>query len=318
LRVGETGERVEDVRRRLARLGYAVEGRGPYDEILSAAVAGFQRERGLVESGIVDATTWRTLVESGYRIGDRLLYLRRPPLRGDDVAWLQGKLGSLGFDPGRVDGIFGSRTRRALMEFQANVGLPADGMCGQATIEELRRVDLHHGTHVHGLIERLGGAHRRSAFGDVHVVVAAEVALEGVAELVGARVRRRGGNALVLASDDQSELARTINRAQPDVFVHFGYSLVGRYVAYYAGYNYVSPVGKELAEAIQRAGHLGDFVVRGMSIPVLRETRQPGVAIAMADPQDWWKGAPELGDGVVGAVQHVVCREHAGEREQQR
>ena len=44
-------------------------------------------------------------------------------LRGDDVGELQRRLGALGFDAGRVDGIFGPHTERALVDFQRNVGL---------------------------------------------------------------------------------------------------------------------------------------------------------------------------------------------------
>ena len=43
-------------------------------------------------------------------------------LRGDDVAELQQDLGALGFDAGRVDGIFGPRTKDALEQFQRNIG----------------------------------------------------------------------------------------------------------------------------------------------------------------------------------------------------
>ena len=35
----------------------------------------------------------------------------------------------MGFDAGRVDGIFGRSTERALREFQRNVGLFDDGTC---------------------------------------------------------------------------------------------------------------------------------------------------------------------------------------------
>ena len=49
-------------------------------------------------------------------------------LRGDDVAELQQRLCTLGFDTGRVDGIFGDATVRALGEFQRNAGLPVDGI----------------------------------------------------------------------------------------------------------------------------------------------------------------------------------------------
>ena len=55
-------------------------------------------------------------------------------LRGDDVAELQQRLCALGFDTGRVDGIFGDRTSGALAEFQRNAGLPVDGIVGGATL----------------------------------------------------------------------------------------------------------------------------------------------------------------------------------------
>src|SRR5207248_3202727 len=80
------------------------------------------------------------LVEAGYRLGDRLLYIRAPMLRGDDVSELQESLGAIGFDAGRVDGIFGPRTEVALEHFQRNVGLTVDRVCGPDTVGALRRV----------------------------------------------------------------------------------------------------------------------------------------------------------------------------------
>ena len=47
------------------------------------------------------------LIEAGWRLGDRLLVLAAPQLRGDDVTELQDALNQLGFDCGRPDGIFG-------------------------------------------------------------------------------------------------------------------------------------------------------------------------------------------------------------------
>jgi N-acetylmuramoyl-L-alanine amidase len=46
----------------------------------------------------------------------------------------------MGFDVGRVDGIFGHRTEGALREFQRNRGLSADGACGPVTLRELTRL----------------------------------------------------------------------------------------------------------------------------------------------------------------------------------
>ena len=84
--------------------------------------------------------TWQALVEASWNLGDRTLYLRSPNLRGDDVAQLQRQLGTLGFDPGRVDGIFGPDTAHALAEFQRNVELIADGVCGADSVRALRRL----------------------------------------------------------------------------------------------------------------------------------------------------------------------------------
>jgi N-acetylmuramoyl-L-alanine amidase len=46
----------------------------------------------------------------------------------------------MGFDCGRVDGIFGASTEGALREFQRNVGVPPDGTCGPQTLKELDRM----------------------------------------------------------------------------------------------------------------------------------------------------------------------------------
>jgi N-acetylmuramoyl-L-alanine amidase len=109
-----------------------------------AAVEAFQHLRGLRVDGICGPQTWNTLVEASFRLGDRFLFRRTPMQRGDDVADLQLRLSTLGFDTGRVDGIFGDLTSRALAEFQRNAGLPVDGILGGATLGELMRLESRH------------------------------------------------------------------------------------------------------------------------------------------------------------------------------
>jgi N-acetylmuramoyl-L-alanine amidase len=46
----------------------------------------------------------------------------------------------MGFNAGRVDGIFGERTESAVKEFQKSVGIKVDGKCGPATIIALIRL----------------------------------------------------------------------------------------------------------------------------------------------------------------------------------
>jgi cell wall-associated NlpC family hydrolase len=48
--------------------------------------------------------------------------------RGEQVEHVQQLLQQLGFDPGTVDGIFGSRTEAAVRQFQEQCGVTADGV----------------------------------------------------------------------------------------------------------------------------------------------------------------------------------------------
>ena len=111
VRPDDRGALVRDLHRRLLAVGHPVdaveESDGHFGPDTTRALLAFQAERGLDEHGTVDETTQAALVEAGVRLGDRHLYLHAPMFRGDDVADLQLRLGSLGFDAGRIDGIFG-------------------------------------------------------------------------------------------------------------------------------------------------------------------------------------------------------------------
>lgn len=144
LTIGDRGSAVVDIRQRLAAAGIAVPGRGPgevYDDSLALAVRSFQQERGLSATGEVDAATFTHLEEARWRLGDRLLwFVAEQPLTGDDVLGLQTRLLEFGFPVGRVDGVFRENTDECLREFQRNLGLPGDGICGPATFIALRRL----------------------------------------------------------------------------------------------------------------------------------------------------------------------------------
>ena len=106
-----------------------------------AQIRSFQQARGLNVTGVVDAVTERALDEARWKLGDRSLNLQEPPLmRGDDVAVLQSRLTEMGFDCGRVDGLYGYLSASAVKEFQQSVGINTDGKCGPATIIALLRL----------------------------------------------------------------------------------------------------------------------------------------------------------------------------------
>lgn len=57
--------------------------------------------------------------------------------KGEDVKSLQTKLKDLGYLTGGADGIFGQATKLALIKFQKNEGLVADGIAGSRTLSKL-------------------------------------------------------------------------------------------------------------------------------------------------------------------------------------
>jgi len=143
-RLGDEGPEVLDIQDRLLAVGHAVDDSDRrsmrFGSSTAAAIRDFQRRRRLPIDGIVGPDTWSQLVEAGFRLGDRALYLRSPMFRGDDVRELQRQLNALGFDAGKQDGLLGPRTAQATLEFQHNVGHEVDGIIGPHTVATLERM----------------------------------------------------------------------------------------------------------------------------------------------------------------------------------
>ena len=146
IREGATGAAVEDIQERLAALGYETdedERRSQtFGSSTTAAVAHFRLDHGLPFGAEVDTPTWSTLVDEGYHMGDRTLYLRLPNFHGADVRQLQKCLNILGFSCGEVDGYYGVHTEAAVKQFQESQGQLADGMAFPDTFDAIDR--LHH------------------------------------------------------------------------------------------------------------------------------------------------------------------------------
>ena len=146
IKQGQIGAAVEDVQHRLTSLGASIAD----DELIAqafgpttaAAVRSFRAQHGLPLSAEIDEVAWIVLVDETYHMGDRTLYLRLPYFHGADVSHLQMTLNVLGFSCGAVDGFYGPHTEAAVKEFQANMGLTADGMAFQDTFDAIER--LHH------------------------------------------------------------------------------------------------------------------------------------------------------------------------------
>ena len=274
------------------------------------AVEGFQHRRGLGVDGVCGAQTWNTLVEAGFSLGDRFLYRRTPMLRGDDVADLQQRLGALGFDAGRVDGIFGDLTQSALGEFQRNAGLPVDGIVGATTLQELARVQARHDQP-----ELVSTVRARERLRQAPPTLAGRHLAVGEAGGLGttvAALRRRlagaGAKVTSLHHPDGSAQASEANAAGVDVYLalRLNPERAGCATAYYAGYHTDSPGGHRLAELIQQAvpNALGvpDRGATGMSVPVLRETRMPAVIVEVGPAAAVVEQGPALAAALVSAL----------------
>jgi len=143
LRKGDSGVAVKDLQQRLKTLGY-LEGKvdGRYGTQTAQAVILFQRANGLTRDGIAGKVTLTRIysddaIAANGKTETTMVDLINTTVRKGDantaVTALQQKLISLGYMNGSADGVFGVTTYSALLAFQANNGLTADGVAGKNT-----------------------------------------------------------------------------------------------------------------------------------------------------------------------------------------
>ena len=316
LRRGATGDPVRDLQARLGSAGHPVpaEEAARFGAATEASVLAFQESRGLRADGICGPETFGALVESTFRLGDRLLYQRRPMLRGDDVAALQRRLNALGFDAGREDGIFGPHTEAALRQFQVNAGVAADGVAGPATCRALDRLDSLAGGSVASVRERetlLRGPRRLDGR---RVFLAVEPGLDSLGDTIRGGLATAGAIVVLDASGgDDSTLAGGANDFGADVAAALRCEdAEGATCAFFAtstfrseaGFLLATRIAEELAAVLGGAGKPA-----GKAYGFLRETRMAAVdctlpaAVAARRPGELVGGSAagygELADAIV-------------------
>jgi N-acetylmuramoyl-L-alanine amidase len=292
-RVGDEGPAVRDIQDRLAALGFepGADARAVFAEGTRQAVLEFQKAKGLDADGIVGPNTWRSLYEAGYRLGDRLLFLRRPMMRGEDVAELQSRLGSLGFDTGKVDGIFGPDTEAAVIDFQHNRHLAEDGKVGPEAVTEIHLVtrgDMKEGRQaireqewLRMLPETVAGAR---IFLDAECRDAEESLAAWEAATAAALAIQEAGGVPMMSRSNDTQLperlrARRANRVGSDLIVAFRLNRDGDdCVFYFASEHSSSRAGEALANAL--ALTVGGRV-EGRASAMLKETRAPAAVVAL-------------------------------------
>lgn len=111
------------------------------------AVVAFQKSIGLASDGVIGQKTCEAL--GGKWVAnvttftlDRLLKLKSPHMKGNDVKAVQKELLRRNYSVGNmgVDGAYGDATKKAVINFQKAVGLAADGIVGEKTCQALNGV----------------------------------------------------------------------------------------------------------------------------------------------------------------------------------
>lgn len=273
-----------------------------------AAVIAFQQTRGLRVTGLCDRATWTALVEASWRLGDRLLHLSAPNMRGDDVSELQAVLCRLGFDCGRVDGILGPATVRALSDFQRNCGLPVDGVCGPDSVRALELLARQSGSGpgVAALRELENLSSVRRTVPDLRVVIGQFGGLSALARQTSRALRHRGAQVTPTDEPDASVQAAVANRFAATVYLGFeARSDACSSICYYAVPGFESAGGHSLADRLHHHFRaLGiDSTVDGMRLPVLRETRMPAVLCSIGPVRRIVDATPLVVEAVVASLE---------------
>lgn len=345
IKPGERSPAVADLQIRLTRLGFDIsvaEAGGFFGATTGGAVRAFQQQRGLEVDGIVGDATWRELVESSWSLGDRPLHFRTPPLRGDDVRDLQAQLNALGFTAGKHDGIFGPRTSDALREFQRNLAIGEDGICGRESLRALESLRL---VIRHGLGPRTREREQREAVprGLISKRIAvdpghggedpgalgpsgeteAEIAFHLSARVAQLFVVLGAESILTRGPNDgpsDSERAQLANEFGADLLLsvhlnsHENEVAEGAASYFFEHGGIPSEPGQHLARILQE--HLTavgrvDCRSHGKSYPILRETRMPAIVVEpcfVTNPSEAKllsesRGVTELARAIVGAVE---------------
>jgi N-acetylmuramoyl-L-alanine amidase len=278
------------------------------------AVRAFQRSRGLPDDGVCDAATWTALVEAGWTLGDRLLFLSAPNMRGDDVVALQSHLARLGFDCGRIDGICGPDTIKALRDFQRNSGLPDDGVCGHDTVHALEVLSRQSGSGpgIVSIREVVTLTTGNRSLSHLRIVIGEFGGYSALTRQVMMALRQRSAAAITTSDPDPLMQARTANRFAAHAFVGFEAVPEERSVMHhFAVAEFESAGGRSLARHIAECAprRLSEQPIEriGLRLPILRETRMPAVLWRLGPVDRVGAMTPQIAATVVRGVERWMA-----------
>jgi len=219
---------------------------------------------------------------------------------------------ALGFDAGRVDGIFGTNTGQALVQFQRNAGLTTDGICGPDTVEALQRFLARVAdSRTVASVREADRLREGRDLQDRRVAVGEMGGLSALAAAVGRALVDAGAVVAVLHQPDESAQASQANAFKAEAFVELALTEESDCrVAFYAAEGFESVGGRHLAalalEEFPADLRTATATITGMRLPILRETRMPAILCELGPPALVVERSHELAESLSRAIARWV------------
>ena len=312
LEIGDTGNDVFSLQIRLSNLGFLINKIEVTNKEFGAdtqeKLKDFQKFRGLKTSGVLDEITKAVLLEAAFKLGNRQLYLQSPMLKGDDVFELQTQLGKLGFDVGRVDGIFGPHTVNALIDFQKNFGLIEDGIAGHETVRNLQNIKHREtsGTQISKIKEIENLRIQSTELKSRHLVVGHFGNSATLANATARMLRQKGAKVIDLNNPDEEIQAKTANGFEAEMYI--GLHIENES---YCAVSYFKTKNSQSEGGFRLASHCSIAITKimdvkpstnGMQLPILRATKMPAVLCALGPPEEVVEKTNEIATELTKAI----------------
>ena len=233
-----------------------------------------------LEKTISKENLWFELLNQGYDLGDRILNLSNPVLRGSDVEELQEMLSRLGFYSDPINSEYTKDLMKAVEAFQENRGLSVDGIVGLNTAVEIKK--LIRPTLDKSLNEAIKSFRPVGSIFNICINIENNgeyreqiVFYESIKE-----AGTKNGVSITFASEAGEDMSKEnivsfVNKVNPSLFITFINSQTGS-VNYFEGKHSVSNIGKKLATELS---HKLSLDLDGKNNMLLKNTKAVSLII---------------------------------------
>lgn len=137
---GAQGNAVANMQKHLRAAGFDPQRvSGTFDERTAGALKAFQQKSGLPVTGELDARSWKALKKSFILSSKPAAPAQSLGERSGAVKASEKLLKKLGFNPGRIDGLFDKRTLAAVKAYEKKAHLERDGKIGTNQLAKMKQ-----------------------------------------------------------------------------------------------------------------------------------------------------------------------------------